>query len=187
MSTNEWYTPSKYIEAARATMGSIELDPASCAFANETVKAKHYYTAEENGLELPWYGRVWLNPPFGRSQMPGKKMNQGLWIRKLLQEWEMGHVLQAVLLTTCRPDTSWFHPLWQFPICFADHKVGFYLPEEGQILQEHSHAHGTLFVYLGFDEQRFIDIFSRFGRIARAIDTPKAKPISRELWWEVPA
>lgn len=182
MSSDEWYTPAKYIMAAREVMGSIDLDPASSSMANETVKASLYYSKEDNGLAKPWFGRVWLNPPFGRIQTPGHKMNQGLWIRKLLQEWKRGHVTQAILLTTCRPDTSWFADLWQFPICFADHKVGFYLPEEGRILQEHSHAHGTLFVYLGFHEERFIEVFSRFGRIVKAIDSAKSKSASLELW-----
>src|SRR5258708_39058797 len=182
MSSNEWYTPAKYIEAAREVMGSIDLDPASSDLANETVKARHYYTKEDNGLEQMWFGRTWLNPPFGRIQTPGQKMNQGIWIRKLLKEDQRGHVDQALLLTTCRPDTSWFSALWDFPICFTDHKVGFYLPEEGRILQEHNHGQGTIFVYMGLWEQRFIEVFSKFGRIAKAIDTPKPVPVSLELW-----
>lgn len=167
-SSYEWYTPARYVEAAREVMGSIDLDPASCEFANRSVKAKDYFTKETNGLERLWWGKVWLNPPFHRSQTPGKKTNQGLWIQKLTHQYEYGFVEEAILLTTCRPDTSWFHALWNYTICFCDHKVGFYLPEEGQILQEHSHAHGTLFVYLGSSEPRFIEVFSKFGPIIPA-------------------
>lgn len=181
--SNEWFTPLRYIQAVREVFGGpIDLDPASCELANQTVRAAHYYSKKDNGLEQEWHGRVWLNPPFGRIQTPGRKMNQGLWICKLLQEYHQGNVEQAVLLTTCRPDTSWFEQLWQFPICFANHKVGFYTPEAGQILQEVSHAHGTLFVYLGPNDQRFIDVFSRFGRIARSVTIERAMPAPASLW-----
>lgn len=64
---NEWYTPSEYIEAAREVMGSIDLDPASNDFANQTVKAATYYTAETNGLNKEWYGNIWLNPPYSST------------------------------------------------------------------------------------------------------------------------
>ena len=31
------------------------------------MKAAHYYTILDNGLERPWRGRVWLNPPYARG------------------------------------------------------------------------------------------------------------------------
>lgn len=37
----EWYTPSRYIEIARAFLGAIDLDPASSKQAQKTVKAGH--------------------------------------------------------------------------------------------------------------------------------------------------
>jgi DNA N-6-adenine-methyltransferase (Dam) len=171
--SNEWYTPSKYIEAARSVMGSIDLDPASCELANRTVCASNYYTKEQNGLVLPWYGNVWLNPPFGRQNPSetdhggGKSLIQ-LYISKLITEYKKGNINEAVLLTMPKTDTAWFQPLWEFPICCADHRVLFIRPkglEAGQMF-------GTCFVYLGPNEQAFITHFSPFGRIVRAIDTP---------------
>ncbi len=162
---NEWYTPAYLIEAARKVMGSIYMDPASCPEANQTVRAQRIYTKEQNGLQHPWAGPLWLNPPFGRVQTPGQKTNQGLWVQKLVREHETGNVAQAILLTTCRPDTQWFPLLWNYPICFTDRKIGFYVPSEGRILQEHSHAHGTLLVYLGLNIDRFVEHFTEFGPV----------------------
>lgn len=49
-------------------MGSIDLDPCSSAYFNETVKATQYYSLDdrgEDGLQLPWHGKVFVNPPGG--------------------------------------------------------------------------------------------------------------------------
>ncbi len=91
--SSEWYTPGKYIEPARATMGSIDLDPASCARANQTVKAATYFDRTADGLRQHWYGRVWLNPPY--SDYRGQA---AAWASKLLAEYQSGRVEQAVLL-----------------------------------------------------------------------------------------
>lgn len=67
----EIYTPPNIIEAARETLGGFDLDPASSAKANETVKASRYFT--EGGLDQRWAGRVWMNHPFGRRLTRPKK------------------------------------------------------------------------------------------------------------------
>lgn len=38
--SNEWFTPARYVEAAREVLGSIDLDPASCEAGNRIVQAE---------------------------------------------------------------------------------------------------------------------------------------------------
>jgi hypothetical protein len=40
----EWYTPAEFVEAARAVLGEFDLDPASSERAQQTVKARRYYS-----------------------------------------------------------------------------------------------------------------------------------------------
>ena len=90
----EWYTPPEIIEAARATMGNIDLDPASSCAANKIVKAHVYYkkpkqrtlhywngslptvvlgASPQPALFYNWFaGTVFMNHPFGRSEQSCK-------------------------------------------------------------------------------------------------------------------
>ena len=183
-----WYTPAKYIEAAREVMGGIDLDPASCELANRTVKATQYYTKEDNGLTKEWYGRVWLNPPFGRvnPELKGSTRSYQLYfMHTLLEKYQSCEIEQSIALvfgtSACMP---WFQTFWQFPICIAKSRIEFDKPDG----EKDHFGYGNMFVYLGPHEQRFIDMFSQFGRIAKAIDTPR-KPLHSPvpLWQEVSA
>lgn len=187
--SNEWYTPSVYVEAARSVMKSIDLDPASCQEANLVIKAKDIYTKEDSGLDKSWYGNIWLNPPYGTTK---NKSNSALWIKKLLSEYWQGHVEQAIVLVNADTDTRWFHYLFTFPVCFTEGRVNFYNPKHktdtafnrpGKIL---GNTHGSAFTYLGIHEDRFVEVFSQFGTIVKHISAPKPKPFNLELW-EVPA
>ena len=61
--TREWYTPPSFFDRLRAT---FDLDPASPgADIVPWVPAERHYTRSDDGLRLPWHGRVWLNPPYG--------------------------------------------------------------------------------------------------------------------------
>jgi len=173
--SNEWYTPSKYIEAARAVMGSIDLDPASCELANQTVRAARYYTQEDNGLMQPWYGNVWLNPPYNSTD--DCRFPQPTWAKRLQYEYRVGNVEQAILLISAAVKQKWFHELLDFPMCFMLERIFFTRPgKESEELRQ-----GNTVVYFGDNEQRFTEVFSKFGRIAKAIDVPAPRPRQLEL------
>ena len=57
--TNEWYTPAYITDA----LGTFDLDP--CTSPKARVIAPNRFTIEDDGLNKPWVGRVWLNPPYG--------------------------------------------------------------------------------------------------------------------------
>ena len=70
---DEWLTPPEIVDA----VGPFDLDP--CAPINRPWDtAAHHYTLVDDGLSQPWFGRVWLNPPFGRKE-PEK------WIKRMVE------------------------------------------------------------------------------------------------------
>lgn len=158
----EWYTPSKYIEAARHVLGAIDLDPASSRQANETVKATNILTIRDNGLEKPWDGRVWLNPPY--ALIDGES-SAGKWGAKLIEEYRSGRCSAAVLLVNAVTDAGWFQPLFDFPICFTDHRIEFYTPSG----QPRSPVSGNAFVYFGEHVKDFARAFEEIGRTVAAV------------------
>lgn len=154
--SNEWFTPAEYVNAARELMGGIDIDPASCEVANRVIQAAKYYTKQDNGLARSWRGRVWLNPPYG---FENGASNQETWSRELIERYQAGLVTEAVLLVNAVPGNKWFQPLWDFMICFPDHRIRFYNAEVEQSQPTHSNA----LVYLGHQRVRFIELFNRFG------------------------
>jgi ParB family chromosome partitioning protein len=181
--SNEWYTPAKYIEAARAVMGGIDLDPASCALANQTVKATRYFTKDDDGLSQIWGGKVWLNPPYSSPLSPagmsgGKRRGPTeLWIQKLIDSFESGDVSQAIVCINADTVRAWFQCLWEYTICFVSRPIQFIRVDQKP---EH-HFFGTAFVYLGPHESRFIEVFSRFGTIAKRV-SPVMTHEAPRLW-----
>lgn len=153
----EWFTPAAYVEAAREVLGRIDLDPASCEAANRTVQARAYFSAEDDGLAQDWHGRVFCNPPYSGEA--------GKFAAKLIGEYQAGRVSAGILLVNAQATPNqWFAPLWDWPICFTDHRVAF-LPGNGQPT---SHpTFGACFVYVGPDPARFAEVFSRFGAVVR--------------------
>lgn len=57
---DEWLTPPEIVKA----LGPFDLDPCAAVGQPWPTAARHY-TIEDNGLLMPWAGRVWCNPPYG--------------------------------------------------------------------------------------------------------------------------
>ena len=65
----EGYTPAIYIDSVYSVMGSINIDPASNKYANQTVKAELFFTKDDDGLKKSWNGKVFLNPPYSQPEI----------------------------------------------------------------------------------------------------------------------
>lgn len=161
--SSEWQTPSVYLEAARTLLGGIDLDPASCAEANQRVRAARYYTRADDGLSAPWYARVWLNPPYGTTAR--NQSQQKVWSQRLILEYTQGTVSEAVLLVNAQTGELWFQPLWAYPICFT-RRLQFHRPG-GSIGK--GPTHGSAFVYFGPQVERFAALFGALPRVGRIV------------------
>ncbi|NSL93897.1 DNA N-6-adenine-methyltransferase [Acetobacter syzygii] len=94
--SDEWYTPPEIFQA----MGvEFDLDPCQPEDGRAflSVPADHYYTAQQDGLISPWYGFVWLNPPFGgrNGVVP--------WLRKFMDHGD------GICLVNALTSSGWFH------------------------------------------------------------------------------
>jgi len=152
---DEWYTPARYIEMARDVMGVIDVDPASNATAQAVVRATRHYTAETNGLDKDWNGKVWMNPPYSRALI-------GRFVNKLIDEYTSGRCTEAIVLTNNSTDTAWFAALAAHAtaVCFPKGRLRFYKPtgEMGRTPPQ-----GQMFTYLGRNTDRFHGAFQSLG------------------------
>lgn len=93
----DWPTP-QYLFNALNKEFELDLDP--CATA-ENSKCDNYFDIDADGLSKNWFGRVFMNPPYGRS------ISQ--WVEKARLEVENGNADLVVCLVPVRSDSMWWH------------------------------------------------------------------------------
>lgn len=147
---DEWYTPEQYIASARRVMGSIDLDPASNDFANETVKATFYFDESVNGLGQEWFGNIWLNPPYSSAL-----------IQQFAEKVAESTFEQAVILVNNATETAWFRTLIENAnaVVFPTGRIKYRKRdgEKGTPLQ------GQAFIYIGDSPDLFLEEFKKYG------------------------
>ena len=152
----EWFTPLEYIHLARQVMDGIDLDPATCEFAQARIQAHRYFTLEDDGLAKEWAGRLWLNPPYSQPEIVH-------FVEKLVASVQSGAVTQAILLTSNYTDTAWFHHAESAcaAICFTRGRIRF----EDETSAVPAPVNGHAFFYYGPELQRFRQAFAAHGLI----------------------
>lgn len=110
--TDDWLTPPALLNA----LGWFDLDPCM-SLAQEWQTAREGFTIEDDGLSMPWRGRVWLNPPYS---------NVGPWMRKMRAHG------RGTALVFARTETAWwFDSVWPHAtaILFLRSRVTFLRPD----------------------------------------------------------
>lgn len=109
---DEWLTPPEIVKA----LGPFDLDP--CApVTRPWATANYHYTREDDGLAQDWraWGRIWLNPPFGREAIK--------WLRKLVTHGD------GIALIPARTETAMFYEcVWDVAdaVCFMRGRPHFH-------------------------------------------------------------
>ena len=91
--SDEWYTPPEVFETMNLR---FDIDVSAPAGGIPWIPADRHYSVNDNALEQPWHGRVWMNPPYS---------NPGPFVRKWI---EHGNGIALVPLSKSR----WFGELW---------------------------------------------------------------------------
>lgn len=158
--SQDWFTPKDFIEKVRQVLGSIDLDPATSQLPQTWIQATRYFTTQENGLAQVWKGKVFVNPPYGKTN---GKSNQEVWSKKLIKHYENGEIEEAILLVNSTHGYKWYESLWtKYPVCLVRERIRFVKPDGtvgGQAKR------GQTFVYFGSNVKNFNRVFSSVGRV----------------------
>ena len=173
--TNEWATPSEYLEAVRSVLGVIELDPCAGDEANKAhVGALTAYDIHDDGLSRDWKGRVFLNPPYSKGLAK-------LFTDKLITHYRSGDIPEAIaLLSLSHMSTKWFQPVYQnvASLCIPRKRITF-IPMTRQ-KDSKSPAAGSVFLYFGSNQLSFSARFAQHGpilQVTRALTPLEADTI----------
>jgi ParB family chromosome partitioning protein len=168
---SEWYTPTAYIEAARAVMGSIDVDPASSPKANETVKATKYHTVDNDGRNQAWPGNAWMNPPYAQPLISE-------FCDLLVRKYQAGEVKQACVLVNNATETIFYQNMLKVcsGVCFIKGRVKF-VDEQGN--ESGAPLQGQTVLYFGNHVHQFTEIFQTFGVVLHGNSTTRTNSNAR--------
>ena len=108
--TVEWLTPPELVKQ----LGAFDLDPCTPVHP-PFVHATHNFTIHDNGIAQPWFGRVYLNPPYGKGMEK--------WLEKLKIHGNGIALIFARTETKCFFDHIWHDA---HAVLFVKGRIKFY-------------------------------------------------------------
>jgi hypothetical protein len=110
-----WLTPPALLEA----LGVFDLDPCAAPPPRPWDTAREMYALPQDGLALPWHGRVWLNPPYGVPQSIGP------WMRRMA-----AHGCGVALIFARTETGMFFRDVWERAtgLLFLRGRLNFHRP-----------------------------------------------------------
>jgi len=151
---NEHYTPHDFLyRVLRFYDDLIDLDPCSNSKENPHTPSRQQFTIEDDGLSLPWHGKVFVNPPYGRAL--------GDWAEKVTSEYEAGNAQQILFLVPSRTDTQWYKKVNDYPRCNIEGRLTFFNPQNNG----NAAPFPSVLFYLGKRKSRFKEYFKPIGEV----------------------
>ncbi|MAD95864.1 MAG: adenine methyltransferase [Flavobacteriaceae bacterium] len=143
----EWYTPSWVFEALGLT---FDLDPSSPHDMTTAVPAETKYTIFDDGLKKEWFGRVWMNPPYGKDTP--------FWMRRMIAH------NNGIALVFSRTDAEWCQEAMKAAtaILFMSGRIQFVPGKENQHKKSRCGA-GTVLFAFGEDNAKALERMSDRG------------------------
>jgi phage N-6-adenine-methyltransferase len=117
----EWGTPVWVVEPLETAVDGFDLDPAAGAEPRDYARERFTGPPDgADGLARDWFGRVWLNPPYGRRHNPR-------WAAKVTREVEAGRVRSVTALVPASTSTDWWHDHYgdADAVTFLDTRLSF--------------------------------------------------------------
>lgn len=166
-----WGSPEPYVTRLHRFRPIVDLDP--CSTFRSIVHSRVAYMLPQSalleplplgaeqvvfgdGLELPWWGSVHLNPPYSA---PAR------WMRRAADEALSGRAETTSLVKADLSTRWWGEYVWHASaICIPSKRLA-YIPPSGATAGQSNF--GSAIPYFGNDVQGFVDSFSDLGRVLR--------------------
>ncbi len=148
-------TPPEIWVSVLAAIGAkrFDLDPASNAFS--TIPARTSWDGScpaQDGLAVPWFGNVWLNFPFSKSD---------LWVDRALVEGASGRTSSITVLSPSDSSTAWWNRLRGECDLWTAWRGRIHFPLPGR--PKGSPGGGIQLSYFGSDPARWYKVMEHLG------------------------